>query len=463
MILVIGKVDVGKYIQQSGISESYSKVYDIANQFTAADGTEIKRCLGAQKSYDISLGNVPVNVKNQLRSRSRYGYIECTVGEETASYMINNFSADIVVKYGDSELWSVRFTLSAKDLIPGSSSQTGIYAVKCDGISFSMAKNEFIGDIKISNNTGGLPVSGIAASQLSFSLDLEKMGVVIEFDPAGECNVIGMSTPTYYITGRNISGNEYNITATDRTIFLDLPFDYTTLEQFKDDDNNVPVSNVIGEIARKAGFKSSGSGAITSVIDKIPVADLATSCRSILDMLSQIACGVWYCDASDSLQFVQFGSSNSMFSPSDYERTDIMNGMKKGPISGVLMVNNSTNTDTSEIFSEGSTSSTFHAIKITSKYATAERCRAVYDGVKNHTYKAFSVSKCECSYYLPVCTSFSDEHGNSYLATNITINLSRTGGYASIGADMYSETEWDFNGALLKLGNKYPCYRRKER
>lgn len=43
MQLIISGLDVSEYIQQSGFSESYEKVYDTANSFTAADGTEIKR------------------------------------------------------------------------------------------------------------------------------------------------------------------------------------------------------------------------------------------------------------------------------------------------------------------------------------------------------------------------------------------------------------------------------------
>lgn len=60
MKLIISGADVGAYIQQSGISESYEKVYDTSNQFTAADGTEIKHCLGVRKSFSVSLDKVPV-------------------------------------------------------------------------------------------------------------------------------------------------------------------------------------------------------------------------------------------------------------------------------------------------------------------------------------------------------------------------------------------------------------------
>ena len=88
MQLIISGLDVSEYIQQSGFSESYEKVYDTNNAFTAADGTEIKRLSGVRKKFNVTLGNVPVNVKNMLRSRSRYGYISCTVGEEVITCMV---------------------------------------------------------------------------------------------------------------------------------------------------------------------------------------------------------------------------------------------------------------------------------------------------------------------------------------------------------------------------------------
>ena len=453
MQLIIGGVDVSAYIQQSGISESYEKVYDTSNQFTAADGTEIKRCLGVRKSYSISLDKVPLKTKNMLRSRSRYGYIICTVGEDASQYLLNDFSAQVIIQYEELNLWSVKFTLKSKDIDSSSSGSTGIYSVTCGGTKVSMENNQIIGDIRITNNSGGFPSSGVVASQLTFTIDIDKFGGVIYFDPSASCTIGGFDAPTYYVTGRSLSGNSYTITATDRTIFLDLPFNYTTLEEHKDSDGNVSISEVVNEIARQAGFTSGSAGSASSVLDKIPYADLATSCRSILDAISQIACGVWYCTVGNALNFYAFGSFVASFYPSESKRTDVMRGLTKGPICGVLMINNSTSTDASEEFSEGSTGSTYNAIKIVSKYATAGRCRALYDRVKDAKYTSFSVARAECSYFLPVGTQFQEDAEETYIATNINMSLSYTGAYASVGADNSSETEWDFNGSLTRQVN----------
>lgn len=453
MQLIIGGVDVGAYIQQSGISESYEKVYDTGNQFTAADGTEIKRCLGVRKSYSVSLDKVPLKTKNMLRSRSRYGYISCTVGETASQYLLTDFSAQVVIQYEDLNLWAVKLTLKSKDIDSSSSGYSGIYSVTCGGTKVSMENNQIIGDIRISNNSGGFPASGIVASQLTFTIDIDKFGGVIYFDPSASCEIGGFDAPTYYVTGRSLSGNEYTITATDRTIFLDLPFNYTTLADHIDSNGNVAIGEVVSEIARQAGFTSGSSGSASSVLDKIPYADLATTCRSILDTISQIACGVWYCTTDNALNFYAFGSYVGTFHPSENQRTDVMQGLTKGPICGVLMINNSTSTDTSEEFSEGSTGGTYHAIKVVSKYANAGRCRALYDRVSGAKYRSFSVSRSVCSTFLPVGTLFYEDEEETYIATNISISLSYTGAYASIGADNSSETEWDFNGALTRQVN----------
>lgn len=454
MQLIVGGANVGAYIQQSGISESYEKVYDTSNQFTAADGTEIKRCIGVRKSYSVSLDKVPVNVKNMLRSRSRYGYISCIVGAETAHFLVTDFSAQVIIQYGDLNLWTVKFTLKAQNIDTAGSGASGAYSVTCGGTKISMEKNQILGDIKITNNTGGFPASGVVASQLSFTIDLDKFGgEVLYFDPSASCVVGGFDAPTYYVTGRSLSGNSYTITATDRTVFLDLPFNYTTLNQLKDSDGNVAISDVISEIARQTGFTSGSPGTASTVLDKIPYADLATTCRSILDAVSQIACGVWYCTTDNALNFYAFGSYVASVHPSESQRTDIMKGLKKGPICGVLMINNSTSTDTSEEFTEGSIGGTYHAIKITSKYATAARCRALYDRVYGAEYQAFTVSKMMCSTYLSAGTEFYVDDKEKYIATNINISLSYTGAYASLGADVSSETEWDFNGALTRKVN----------
>lgn len=457
MNIIVGSVNVSAYITQGGISESFAKIYDTSNAFTAADGTEYKKELGVRCAVSVSLENVPENVKNQLRTRSRYDSVTCTVGTETKQYTLDNYSASVIVQREELKLWKVSFTLTEKDI--RSSSSAGVFYVIVEGLKLSFANNDFIGDIKLTCNAGGLPTSGVSASQLSFTVDISKYGWTAFGSNCAECTVGGFNAPKYYITGRSMNGDEYTITATDRTIFLDLPFDYTVLEAHVDSDGYVQTGQVVSEIARQAGFTSGSTG---GALQKILYKDLATSCRSVLDIIASASCGTFYCSANNSLEFLQFGAISGTCSAPENQRTDVIKGMEKGPINGVLMINTSTNDGKTQQFSEGSTGSSFSAVKIQSKYATAELCNGVYQGVKGKKYTAFKVDKMVCSAFMSIGTLFSVDEFNSYNATNITMNLSRTGSYASIGTDINNETEWDFSGALtrevnaqIKAGHKY--------
>lgn len=455
MQLVISGLDVGKYIQPSGFSESSEKVYDTAHQFTTADGVEIKRCRGVRKSYNISLDQVPMNVKNMLRSRSRYGYISCTVGENTDQFMLDSFSAQVIIQNDTLDLWTVSFTLSAKTVTGPFANEKGFYSVTCEGREYKMETGEIIGDITITNNSGGLPKSGICASQMSFSLDVSIYGGALPgVSSSAECKIGNFTAPTYYVTGRQLEGSVYTITGTDRTIFLDMPFNYTSCqwEAERSKDNTVSTSYVVQCIASQAGFKGFNYGNIPEILPKLPYADLATSCRSILTSLSEIACGTWYCGQSDSLQFFGYGDQSAVYTPFPNESTDLQKGISVGPMAGVIMINDSTDSGDSEQFTAGYVEDSFRAVKIVSKYATASTCGALLNRIKDVEYTAFTLPHCYCYTYYPIGTQvvMNEYDTEFYLATNVTIYLSPTGSYASFSGDASSEFEWDFSGQLTQ-------------
>lgn len=455
MQLVISGLDVGKYIQPSGFSESSEKVYDTAHQFTTADGVEIKRCRGVRKSYNISLDQVPMNVKNMLRSRSRYGYISCTVGENTDQFMLDSFSAQVIIQNDTLDLWTVSFTLSAKTVTGPFANEKGFYSVTCEGREYKMETGEIVGDITITNNSGGLPKSGICASQMSFSLDVSVYGGSLPgVSSSAECKIGNFSAPTYYVTGRQLEGSVYTITGTDRTIFLDMPFNYTSCqwEAERSKDNTVATSYVVQCIASQAGFKGFNYGNIPEIIPRLPYADLATSCRSILTSLSEIACGVWYCGQSDSLQFFGYGDQSAVYTSFPNESADLQKGISVGPMAGVVMINDSTDSGDSEQFTSGYVEDSFRAIKIVSKYATASACSMLLKRIEDVEYTAFTLPHCYCYTFYPIGTQvvMNEYDLEVYLATNIVIYLSPTGSYASFSGDASSEFEWDFSGHLTQ-------------
>lgn len=455
MRLVISGLDVGKYIQPSGFSENTEKVYDTAHQFTTADGVEIKRCRGVRKSYSISLDQVPMNVKNMLRSRSRYGYISCTVGESTDQFMLDSFSAQVIIQNDTLDLWAVSFTLSAKTVTGPFADEKGFYSVTCEGREYKMETGEIVGDITITNNSGGLPKSGICASQMSFSLDVSIYGGALPgVSSSAECKIGNFTAPTYYVTGRQLEGSVYTITGTDRTIFLDMPFNYTSCQwdAERSKDNTVPTAYVVQCIASQAGFKGFNCGDIEKILPRLPYPDLATSCRSILSSLAEIASGTWYCGQNDSLQFFGYGDQNAVYTPFPNESTDLRKGISVGPMAGVVMINDSTDSGDSEQFTAGYVEDSFRAVKIVSKYATASACSALLNRIKDVEYTAFTLQHCYCYSFYPIGTQvvMNEYDTEFYLATNIVIYLSPTGSYASFSGEASSEFEWDFSGQLTQ-------------
>jgi len=458
MQLSIGGIEVGSYIQD--YSEEIEKVYDTANSFIASDGTEHKKCSGSRKKISLSLGNVPVAVKNQLKVKSGSTQLTAVIDGASALYDPDNFSAVSIIKTDSLDLWTVGISLNDVSISSAGAEISCDYSVTHLGTEYSLADGMLVDDIRLSVNAGGAPVSGICASQLTFKINTEKMGFRPYIEACGECTVNGVNAPKYYVSGRSLSDGIYTVTATDRTLFLDAPFDHTTLTDYVDSDEKVPVANVVSEIARQCGFNGGSTGGL---LDKIPLADLYTSCRSILEAISVIECGVFCCSLSETLMFLRFGSyqSNLILSPS--EHTDISVGMDKGPIEGVQMTNNSTSGDGDEVYSQGSVGDSLQTILITSKYADAGKAAKLYREIKGLSYTAFSIPHAVVKDYVPFCTllSFTDSD-ELYLAGDAVTILSLSGIYAELGADVSIETVWDYSGALtrgvnarIESGRKY--------
>lgn len=347
------------------------------------------------------------------------------------------------------------FTLSAKTVTGPFANEKGFYSVTCEGREYKMETGEIVGDITITNNSGGLPKSGICASQMSFSLDVSVYGGSLPgVSSSAECKIGNFSAPTYYVTGRQLDGNVYTITGTDRTIFLDMPFDYTSCswEAEHSKDNTVASSYVVQCIASQAGFKGFNYGNIPEIIPRLPYADLATSCRSILTSLSEIACGMWYCGQGDSLQFFGYGDQSAVYTSFPNESADLQKGISVGPMAGVVMINDSTDSGDSEQFTSGYVEDSFRAIKIVSKYATASACSMLLKRIEDVEYTAFTLPHCYCYTFYPIGTQvvMNEYDLEVYLATNIVIYLSPTGSYASFSGDASSEFEWDFSGHLTQ-------------
>ncbi len=449
MQISIDNVSVSEYVQS--YSETIEKVYDTANSFIASDGTEYKKCKGTRKKISISLGNVPVKVKNILKVKSSLSQVTANVTGTSIACTLDEFNAVSIIQAGELDLWTVGFTISPTAISSEGAAAVCDYSVTHLGTEYSLANGFLSDDIRISVSAGGAPTSGVCAAQLTFKINTAKVGFRPYIDACGACTVKGVNAPTFYVSGRSFENNTYTVTATDRTLFLDAPFDYTTLTSLVTSDKTVATSSVVLEIARQCGFKSGSTG---SLLDRIPVADLASTCRSILDTISAIECGIFVCTVDESLNFIKFGSyASTLVLPPD-KHTAVRVGADIGPIAGVQLTNNSTSSDSAEVYSQGSVGDSLQSILITSKYSTEQRAAALYQSVKGKTFTAFAIEHAIVSDYIPLCTQvqFTDSE-DTFIAGEATTILSATGIYATLGASVNVETVWDFDGALTRKVN----------
>lgn len=449
MQITIDKIAVSEYVQS--YSETIEKVYDTANSFIASDGTEHKKCKGSRKKISLSLGNVPVRVKNLLKVKSSLSQVTANIAGNSFVCTLDDFSAVSIIQAGELDLWTVGLTISPVDISSKGADTVCDFSVTHLATEYSLANGYLSDDIRISVNAGGAPTSGICAAQLTFKINTAKVGFRPYIDACGACTVNGVNAPKFYVSGRSFENNTYTVTATDRTLFLDAPFDYTTLTELVTSDKTVATSSVVSEIARQCGFKSGSTG---SLLDRMPIADLTSTCRSILDSISAIECGVFVCTIDESLNFIKFGSYASTLKLAPDKHTDVSVGADIGPIAGVQLTNNSTSTDSAEVYSQGSVGDSLQSILITSKYSTEQRAATLYESVEGRSFTAFSIEHAIVSDYVPLCTQvqFTDSE-DTFIVGEATTILSTTGIYATLGASVNVETVWDYDGSLTRQVN----------
>lgn len=446
--LIIGGIDVSDYV--AGVSQQMTKVYDTSNAYTTASGKEKKICKGYQTSYQIKLASVPMELKNQLKAKNRVNKVQVYYNDLTFWASLRSFTASCTTL----DFWEVSFTLTASQIdsdgITLKDYKLQIHYNESDNVlEYGTAGDSIIGDIKISLNANGLPTSGICASQLSFTLD--KNEDFISPDTNALVQIEGFNCPDFFITSRSYDDNTARFTCTDRSIFLDLPFDSSSLTP--DDEGYVSTDDVLNVIELSCGFY--GHSTTDSVIlPKVLYSDIEdTTCRDALQIISDSSLGIFFVDAGENLVFQTIGGGDWETSIVPDDRTDIITGIVKGPIVGLI----ARNTETDITYRQGTTSDAYNCFKIESKYITEELAQQIYNIIYGLTYTEFSISKCEIQRFPRLGgkiygTAAKDE--NSYILTAAEVSISCTGVYASLKAAASQESEWDYEGKLTREMNR---------
>lgn len=453
-VLVVDNIDVTQYVSSNGISCDIRKIYDDENAFVAANGQDIKKSKGFQKYYSISLTNVPLLLKNQLKNKLKKNGLLCEIDTEAGNYYrMTNFSASIISENDYINIWQVKFDLESLS-ITKTQETTQSFAVRVWPLEGELYKeykidgNSLIGNIKISQNSGGLPISGVYASQLSFSLS--RMSTEYQAPSTNaKVTISGFAAPDFFITQRSFANSTVTFTCYDRTLFLDKTFDSSSFNTTL----TVSVNEIINSIASQIGFAGVQISGFPSSFVSIDFNDVYNkSCREILNLISETAAGFFYCGPDNSLCFAGFGVAPSAFVFSEDKRTEIIEEFAKGPIDSLIAINNSDSNNNQE-WTFGQTIDAFTCIKISSKYMTESIATEIFNRVNGKRYSCFNVEKCVTQEIPHLGSLLYDKTigvGTYYPVFRYNLNLSLTGAYITLGADSITEQEFDYQGYITR-------------
>lgn len=108
------------------------------------------------------------------------------------------------------------------------------------------------------------------------------------------------------------------------------PEDKNNTSAFFSEDKDYPVSAVISALASQCGF--GGAVNFETAVEIIPYKYLAgKTCRSVLELLSQAACGTWFCNNINQLEFKSFGTVTDYCTLDDNNCSEFRRGSVKVP------------------------------------------------------------------------------------------------------------------------------------
>lgn len=460
--LTIDDIDVSEYISKNGITSELRKVYDTENSFISESGLDIKKSLGYKKFYSVSLTNVPSTIKNKLKSKLSKTTLYVGVNDNVEHYMMCNFSSSVIIKNDLIDLWSVKFDLEKLE-INKSQETSKNYSLRIWPLAgdeykeYNINNSALIGSIKISQNPGSWPVSGVCSSQLTFTLS--RMNTEYQ-DPQTNAKITinGFTTPIFYITQRNFTKSTVTFTCVDKTLFLDKTFDTSKLTT---QSEKVSISEVVSIISEQCTFEDFDISEFPSSFTEIDYNDVYNkSCRDILILLTETAAGFFYCNSENILVFNPLGVKKESVYISEDERTELVEEHKKGPVDSAIMINNKDSANLQEwIF--GTTLDIYSCLKVKSKYMTEEISNEIFNRVQNFRYSCFTVEKCILKNITKTINPgaylylTSDKTGTYYPIFNINTVLSSTGAYVTLSSDSISEQEYEFMGYITRqLNNK---------
>ena len=306
-------------------------------------------------------------------------------------------------------------------------------------------ENDRIVSLSYRKSAAKLPTSGCVTGCLEVTL-------VTDICPDDNAEVTvscsnGVKLPKFYIATRSIPGNGLlKLVCYDRMMFADRDFDvsaYYGEEEDKKKTKTVLISKVVSDIVTACGFSGGGAvdvyGAETVTVDDIQ----GKSCREILELFSEGACGIWYCNVNNALTFLPFGATNTLVSSDIYSA--VKAGSAKGPISRVVAENSSDGEEFDTLGGTGIGS----IIRVESIFASAENAAGILSACSGFVFTAFKCSRALISSDMEIGCGV--RLGDSeFICTNFMLHFTVKGIYAELSAPELSESEYDYLNRLRR-------------
>lgn len=340
---------------------------------------------------------------------------------------------------------------------------------------FNSAYTTNFSPLHLRRGMNGIGTSGIAVSELSFSVPRTAYAesTVSDMAPAVTFAVTGsgvtVTAPTFYVDSRTPSGGVINFVCYDRLAFADgitlteadVGITHHTDSKTGKDKINDTAINAQGMLtlcAQKLGLTiGSGTGIFSSITKtKDASAMVGQTVSQILSELSTAGVGVFYIANDNTLCFAPCGTATSVIgvSPISHAATD------KGAqiqYTGLYMSDSSGNTYTSG-------TDTGRTISISTEYADQVLCTAVAAPLLSHTFMAISCAKSilPCIPEVGNNISYGDAQG-TYILSSADMTITSYGIYASLtscadsGGEIaqYMSRERRMAAAQLTAGQKY--------
>lgn len=334
------------------------------------------------------------------------------------------------------------------------------------------------GNLVLKQNADGMGISGVSASEFSFTISYEeyaknkpKSGAEVIF---GFCDDDKMYC--FYISQRSRKGGMVSFKCYDRTLLLEISSDYVSIpysntNEKDKDSGDVTMLTLVRCAAEYVGFAGCTDHLIKAFnfasSYKLQKKDIkGKSLRSLLETISTVWCGYFVAVANNYLDFVFFGeSANTLCTVKRH--TAIAMQSERLPITRVIAYTGSdyyyaTLKDANGIEVESDVLST---LTIQTNFASQSYADSLLSRVQGYTYRSWKCSKAiiELSEYLPTLSlGMNDYHYPEgvdpfveFIANYLTLNFTSTGVYAEVGCNEVTEDECAYLGYFSrKLGEK---------